>query len=1019
MKLLRRTMAVTLVCGFVVSSVAPIMSSAEDLVGTAAESKIEQPESVIEKETQEPIKEAAKEKKGLKASRLQAAANVANVTDYLQLEAAMKDVTITEINIMNDINFSNYTTGSAAESNLSIPTRSITINGNGHTVDFRSRGYLMSFGSNKVDIVMKDMKMFGRNYWGPLRLSGTAGKGTQLTYQDIEYTGAQLTCSYEADVNIIGNVVNRSVNSYVSPFDSVTYAALTNQVNLEITNINFRENSTYTGSTTNATVINLGNNGTATLEKHAEVYLLRGGSSGEEGTCTFKIDGNLNINDGAFLQVRTEPGSTAGGITLSSSGSSMHVSENAELMVNTLGAVSDGRNPIYIASGASVKVDSGAKLNVRAENTGTSTGAAIYAGNTSSFIIAKDGTFDVQSDGTGSKYLIRIGTSAVFQFADAKRVNLQLNNTNAGSRLIYMSGSAGQLIVDVQSVKAWTGMDWMDDGNQTYFWNPMYGMNIKYSSANVSSATGNSVNEVTQSSFTQNFRTQNFKRVLFEGIPDVAVSINALTDDKAVANSHTITGVTNPGAYVQLSGDSAIPVGTIVSQDFNDAKTYHVIADAEGKYSFTLPAGSYVTAGNQVTAYSYLNGKSATASTTVKDETAPDAPVLQAITDKATVVTGDAEANATVTIYKKADNSVLATGKADGSGHYSITVPVSERPITPYIACYATATDAAGNTSGHSVDRIVADTTKPTATPITQYATVGDSFTTNAKDLLTDVYDNAGMGDDNLTYTVDATPDLSKVGYTTAQMTLRDRAGNTTAITVPIFVKDAGTVSNEQAMMQATDITIQLAEYPANEAELNTLIRNRSGLQAWTIPSGADITSQVAISDKAGLTNTPGKYAVTFAVNGLQKTIDVTVQDGALALGTATENISFGEQMITSKAKKVKPIDAVQLFVSDTRSVSSNWRVNAQLETPLETTDGKVLEDALAIQTTQGGNTIETALSTGNAIPVYSNDLLQRGLTEIDLNSKETSLVMNVKPGTAMANKQYSTNVRWTLEDAP
>ncbi|MBC1456160.1 pectate lyase-like adhesive domain-containing protein [Listeria newyorkensis] len=1007
MKLLRRTMAVTLVCGFVVSSVAPIMSSAEDLVEAAAESEIKQAEASV------------KENKSLQASRLQATANVANVTDYLQLEAAMKDVTITEINIMNDINFSNYTTGSAAESNLSIPTRSITINGNGHTVDFRSRGYLMSFGSNKVDIVMKDMKMFGRNYWGPLRLSGTAGKGTQLTYQDIEYTGAQLTCSYEADVNIIGNVVNRSVNSYVSPFDSVTYAALTNQVNLEITNINFRENSTYTGSTTNATVINLGNNGTATLEKHAEVYLLRGGSSGEEGTCTFKIDGNLNINDGAFLQVRTEPGSTAGGITLSSSGSSMHVSENAELMVNTLGAVSDGRNPIYIASGASVKVDSGAKLNVRAENTGTSTGAAIYAGNTSSFIIAKDGTFDVQSDGTGSKYLIRIGTSAVFQFADAKRVNLQLNNTNAGSRLIYMSGSAGQLIVDVQSVKAWTGMDWMDDGNQTYFWNPMYGMNIKYSSANVSSATGNSVNEVTQSSFTQNFRTQNFKRVLFEGIPDVAVSINALTDDKAVANSHTITGVTNPGAYVQLSGDSAIPVGTIVSQDFNDAKTYHVIADAEGKYSFTLPAGSYVTAGNQITAYSYLNGKSATASTTVKDETAPDAPVLQAITDKATVVTGDAEANAAVTIYKKADNSVLATGKADGSGHYSITVPVSERPITPYIACYATATDAAGNTSDHSVDRIVADTTKPTATPITQYATVGDSFTTNAKDLLTDVYDNAGMGDDNLTYTVDATPDLSKVGYTMVQMTLRDRAGNTTAITVPIFVKDAGTVSNEQAMMRATDITIQLAEYPANEAELNALIKNRSGLRAWAIPSGADITSQVAISDKAGLTNTPGKYAVTFAVDGLQKTIDVTVQDGALALGTATENISFGEQMITSKAKKVKPIDAVQLSVSDTRSVSSNWRVTAQLETPLETTDGKVLEDALAIQTTQGGNTIETALSTENAIPVYSNDLLQRGLTEIDLNSKETSLVMNVKPGTAMANKQYSTNVRWTLEDAP
>ncbi|MBC1501352.1 hypothetical protein HB943_12135 [Listeria weihenstephanensis] len=1006
MKLLRRTMAVTLVCSFVVASVAPVMSSAETSVETTSEIKTESKADETTPETPE--------KKVVKGSRLQATANVANVTDYLQLEAAMKDVTITEINIMNDINFSNYTTGSAAESNLSIPTRSITINGNGNTVDFRSRGYLMSFGSNKVDIVIKDIKMFGRNYWGPLRLSGTAGKGTQLTYQNIEYTGAQLTCSYEADVNIIGHVTNRSVNSYVSPFDGVTYAALTNQVNLEITNINFYENSIYTGSTTNATVINLGNGGTATVGKNAEVYLLRGGSAGEEGTCAFKIDGNLNINDGAFVQIRTEPGSTAGGIKLNSSGSSLHISENAELMVNTLGAVSDTRNPIYIASGASLKVDSGAKLNIRAENTGTSTGAAIYTGDNSSFIVAKDGTFDVQTDGTGSKYLIRIGNASTFQFADAKRVNLQLNNTNTGSRLIYMYGTSGKLNVDVQSVKAWTGTDWRDDGNETYLWNPMYGMNIKFSSSNVSSVTANSVNEATQSSFIQNFRTQNFRRVLFEGIPDVSVSINTLTDDKTAENSHVITGVTNPGAYVKLTGDPAIPVATIASQDFNDTNKYHAIADATGKYSFILPAGSYVSAGNQVTAYSYLNGKSATASTIVKDEVAPDAPTLNAISDKATTVTGDAEANATVTVYKKADNTILATGKADGSGHYSITIPVSERPITPYIACYAVATDAASNTSEHSADVIVTDTTKPTATAVTQYATVGDTFTTNAKSLVTNVYDNAGTSDDNLTYTIDTQPDLSKVGYTTAQTTIRDRAGNTTTVIVPIFVKDAGTVSDEQTMLQATDITIQVAEYPDNEAELNTLIKTRSGVKAWAIPSGADITSQVTL-DKMGLPNTPGKYNVSFSVNGLQKRIEVTVQDGSLSLGTATENISFGEQMITSKAKTVKPIDDVQLFVSDTRGEPSNWRVNAQLESPLQTADGKVLEDVLAIQTTEG----ETSLSTENAIPVYSNDALQRGLTEINLNSNEASLVMNVKPGTAMANKEYRTNVRWTLEDAP
>lgn len=1007
MKLLRRTMAVTLVCSFAVASVAPVMSNAETLVEAASEQKMATEIKAKDVTTEAP------EKKAVKGLRLQATANVANVTDYLQLETAMKDVTITEINIMNDINFSNYTTGSEAASTLSIPTRSLTINGNGNTVDFRSRSYLMSFGSNKVDIVIKNIQMFGRNSLGPVCLSGTVGIGTQLTYQDIEYVGSQLTRSYEADVNIIGRVTNNSVNSYMSPFDSLTYETIANQVNLEITNINFYENSTYTGSTENATVINLKNNGTATVGKYAEVRMV-GGNSDEEGRCAFEIEGNLNLDEGAFVQVRTGNGSTAGGVKLGSSGSSLHVSENAELMINTLGPVSDTSNPIYIAAGASLKVDAGGRLNIHATNSGTSTGAAIYTGDNSSFIIAKDGMFEVDIDGTSSKNLIRIGNASTFQFVNAKRVNLQLNNTNADSRLIYMSGTSGKLDASIQSVKAWTGMNGVDDRNPTYFWNPMYVMDIKYSGANVSSITATSTNEATKESFTQNFQTQNFKRVLFEGIPGISIYINDLTNNKAASNSHIITGVTNPGAYVKLSGDPAIPAGTIVSQDVNDSNRYHAIADSTGKYSFTLPAGCYVSGGNQVTAYTYLSGQSVTASTIVKNEVPPDAPTLNAISDKATTVTGEAEANSTVTVYKKADNTILATGKAGDNGHYSIVIPVSERPITPYMACYAVATNAASITSEHSADVIVTDTTKPTATAVTQYVAVGDTFTTDAKNLLTEVYDNAGTGDDNLTYTIDTQPDLSKVGHTMAQATIRDRAGNTTTITVPIFVKDTETVSNEQAMIQATDITILVAEYPTNEAELDTLIKTRSGVKAWAIPSGDDITSQVTL-DKMDLPKTPGKYTVRFFVNGVQKQIEVTIHAGSLSLGTATENISFGEQMITSKAKTVKPINDIQLVVNDTRGEGSNWRLNAQLESPLQTANGKVLEDVLAIQTTES----ETALSTENAIPVYTNDLLQQGLTEISLNSNEASLVMNVKPGTAMANKEYSTNVRWTLEDAP
>ncbi|MBC2159575.1 hypothetical protein HCB21_07340 [Listeria booriae] len=964
----------------------------------------------IAKASETDIRNTTEMTKG-KAS-LKAAPNVAEVTDYLTLEAAMKNSAITEIEIMNDINFSNYTTGSAAEQNLTIPTRSLTIDGNGHTVDFRSRGYLMTFGSTPVNVVVKDISMFGRNYWGPLRLSGTAKKGAQLTYENVTYTGAQLTCSYEADVNIVGDVINSSVNSYVSPFDGLTYITLGNQVNLEVTNINFLENSHYVGSTENATVIWLSYNGTADIAKNARVDLTRGGSAGEEGTTAFRIDGNLNIHDDAILNITTSQDSTSGGITLNNTGTQINVNENASLNVTTNGALTDGRNPIYVASGAAFRVDSGAKLVVNSRNTKTSYGSSIYTGDNCSFIIAKDGTFDVTSDGTGTKNLIRIGVNAIFQFADAKRVNLQLDNTSASSRLIYMYGAAGKLVVDVQSVKAWNAIGSSGDTGETYLWNPMYGMKISYSGTNVTTAVGNSINLATQTSFTQNFRTQNFKRVLFEGIPDVGVSIQPLSDNKTATNSHVITGVATPGAYVRLSGDPAIPAGTIASQDFNDTNLYHVIADGDGKYSYTLPENTFLKAGSEVTAYGYLNGKFQTDKTTVLDETAPDAPTLNSIQDTSTAITGTAEPLSTVTVYNVLDNAILASGTAGSNGQYSLTV--NERPISPYLSYYATATDAAGNISPYSTAIIVSDTTAPTASPLTQYLTLGDIFTTDAKTLVTDAYDNAGT--ENITYTIKTKPDTNSVGYSSATVSLRDQAGNEKLITIPVFITDSNTTKTDQAMLQASNFKILTTDVPTGNAALDSIILSHAKVKAWDITTGADITNQVSLTDKGGLSSTPGQYIITLQVKNLEKQITVTVTQGSLEFTDVTETISFGAQKITSNNHKIAPETAVKLQISDTRSTNSNWKVFAQLESPLQTEDGNTLPDSLAID---HGGTL-TSLSVQSTTEVFANNNPQSGVTEIDLSTGgDASIVLDMKPGMVYANKEYRTKIIWTLEDAP
>ena len=82
-------------------------------------------------------------------------------------------------------------------------------------------------------------------------------------------------------------------------------------------------------------------------------------------------------------------------------------------------------------------------------------------------------------------------------------------------------------------------------------------------------------------------------------------------------NSYTITGKASPHSVIRFSGDPAIPDGEIQSPNFSETDKYHVTADENGDYLYELPKDSLFTEGNEVTAYAYLNGKSATASTVV------------------------------------------------------------------------------------------------------------------------------------------------------------------------------------------------------------------------------------------------------------------------------------------------------------------------------------------------------------------------------------------------------------------
>ncbi|HHP1117574.1 pectate lyase-like adhesive domain-containing protein [Bacillus cereus group sp. MYBK163-2] len=934
-----------------------------------------------------------------------------DVYDDATLRAALSDKNVSKINITGD-----FTVKQSGFGHVTYPVRpDLIIEGNGHTVDFRGLcGDFNVNATNKMNFTIRNVNILGSNYYGPFRMIGIKDTGT-MRYENMTYKGPQLTCSYIADVTFSGNLNIQSVPEYTSlEGQKIVTQGTDTQQNVEATNVKFLEGTHYTGSTKKAAVFALYNNGTVDVGKGAVIDVTATDTYGENPEAVIVAQGSFFIHDGAKVNVNTASTSNRGGIRLTGTNNEIVVSKNAELNINTKGVL--GYEAFYIGPSAKLKVADSAKLTVRSENTADSTKATVYAGNNSSFIIGEKSTFDVHSDGTASKNLIYIGTNAKFQFANAERVNLALDNSHTSSRLIYMYGVGGVLDVDVQRVKAWKNGVSIDDNNPSYTWNPMYGMHIKYSYGDVREALGNSLTEKVQNDFRENFRTQNFKRVLFEYIPDVAITIDKLTDNQNEDNSHIITGVTNPGALVRLSGDDAIPSPTIDSSDVNLSEKYHVVADSEGKYSFTLPKGQYLTSGNTVRAFSYLNGKFAESTTIVKDETAPEKPILEeSIKDISENFQGEAEPNSIVRIYSENGHVLIGTVTADANGVYTFVIPEENRPLIPGTKYYATATDAAGNVSEKSNLVSVKDTMPPTASPVTQVIKIGDDLSDNAKDYITNVNDNGGTSDSNLSYKITKKPDVSKIGYVQAEVTITDAAGNATKVNVPVFVKDDQVTIGNEAALQARDFASVVDDVPADVERLKQFILKEAEVKAWEFPGGAEVTNEVQIVDIGGLTNQIGDYTVILKVKDVERKIKVSVIGGNLELVDVPQSISFGNVKVQSREKIFNRNSMKgKLIVSDKRKDKTEWQVYVKQTRPLMNTDNDILPDSIVYST----NGIDTALNEQSYL-VTTHTSTNNEDVSFDWKDDEGIRLRVTSGPNIKVNKSYKGELEWTLTNAP
>lgn len=496
----------------------------------------------------------------------------------------------------------------------------------------------------------------------------------------------------------------------------------------------------------------------------------------------------------------------------------------------------------------------------------------------------------------------------------------------------------------------------------------------------------------------------------------------SLTPEKLVTDhedhhSNTIIGKTYPNAFLKFSGSTEIPAAKIASPVIGDATKYHIQADDQGDFSCALPTGSYFTYGEKITILSTIHGKVVSKVVSVLDETPPEQPSLNELKDISTVFSGNAEKNSTVKIYDNETNSLFLEGKANADDTYSLSIPTTNQPLVPYKSYYVTATDAAGNTSEKSLVQSVADTTPPKAEAVNQFLELGDPLPEISK-MYKELYDNAGA--DSVEVALTKQPDISKVGMSQGEITFTDKAKNKTIIKVLFFVKDSQTISDNNYIFRAEDFSTAAIDFPDKVEEQPKFLLKYAKAELWDVKTGENKTDQLMIN-QGTIMKKPGVYNITFSIGTLKKTVTATLLEGALGFSHVDANISFGEQTINSEEQLVPTEETLNLTIEDTRYVTENWRIVTKLSRTLQTEQGDQTASTLVLQTTDSsGKQKREHLSDEKTAEFYYNKNAVNGQISLPLGqSEKQQILLNVLPGTVLANKEYSSNIIWIIENAP
>ncbi|MDG0841804.1 Ig-like domain-containing protein, partial [Staphylococcus equorum] len=275
-----------------------------------------------------------------------------------------------------------------------------------------------------------------------------------------------------------------------------------------------------------------------------------------------------------------------------------------------------------------------------------------------------------------------------------------------------------------------------------------------------------------------------------DGAGNVSPEAKVTVTDVTAPVSPTVSEVTSEGAQVTGTGEP----GSTITVKFPDGSTVTGTVDKQGNYAIDLPIDKKLNGNEElvVTSTDGAGNVSPETRLTVKDVTAPVAPMVNEVTSEGTQVTGTGEASSTITV-KFPDGNVV-TGTVDDQGNYAIDIPTNI-DLVGNEELVVTSTDGAGNVSPET-KITVTDATAPIAPSVTEVTSeetqvtgigeAGSTITVKFPDGST----VTGTVDDQGNYAIDIPTNVDLLGNEELVVTSTDGAGNVSPET-RVTVKDA------------------------------------------------------------------------------------------------------------------------------------------------------------------------------------------------------------------------------------